>query len=390
MCHVAREPQELADTVIDPAAIFERKLRTASGSVRIPSRADQPGPILDPELRLLIRSLGDYVCEPLIEQGAWDAGFAIVANSLGWSGSGILVPLTVGAAVSCAAGSGAWKVSSPTELSDRVGGLVVVRVPHWLGRAGVEWLVRGSAQALRPGGYLVVVGDRARGVESLRTRVIPLVGRIVECAVGEHRRLYVYEREVDDPPPLEFGWITNSTLCGRKLVLHHHPTLFSAGRVDPATKLLAGTLPDGGGRWLDLGCGNGVLSAAAARDDRSLTASDWSYAAVLTTQRTLAANAIRAEVVVGDLVPCGDREFDVVLCYPPLHVGCHVDHGPAARLVRAARDCLDPEGELRIVLTSAQSATHLLKGSFSNVVPMASRGGFCVFSCRHPILPKIR
>ena len=390
MCHVAREPQELADTVIDPAATVERKFRTASGSVRIPSRADQPGPILDPELRLLVRSLGDYVCEPLIEQGAWDAGFAIVANALGWSSSGILVPLTVGAAVSCAAGSGAWKVCSSTELSDRVGGLVVVRVPHWLGRIGVEWLVHGSVQALRPGGYLVVVGDRARGVESVRSRVIPLVGRIVERAIGEHRRLYVYECEVDDPPPLEFGWITRTTLHGREVVLHHHPTLFSAGRVDPATKLLAGALPDGGGRWLDLGCGNGVLSAVAARDDRSLTASDWSYAAVLTTQRTLEANAIRAEVVVGDLLPCGDREFDVVLCYPPLHVGCRVDHGPAARLVRAARDCLDPAGELRIVLTSAQSATHLLKGSFSKVVPMASRGGFCVFSCRHPILPKLR
>ena len=78
VCHVACEPQELADTVIDPAAVFQRKLRTASGSVHIPSRGDQPGPILDPELRLLIRSLGDYVCEPLIEQGAWDAGFAIV------------------------------------------------------------------------------------------------------------------------------------------------------------------------------------------------------------------------------------------------------------------------------------------------------------------------
>ena len=372
------------------AALTWRRLRLPRGEVVIPGRADQPGGELDQELRLLMRTLDRQPGTPLLEVAAWDAGLAIAATAAGWSDDGLLAPLNVGALQSCQAGAGAWTVQAPDDLPPAGAAFAVVRAPHWLGRAGVEWVVRTAARALAPGGLLALLGDRARGVESLRSRLTSVVGPIVERAAGEHRRLYLFERQVDEPPPQRFAWTTEARVAGREFTLCQHPTLFSPARVDPATALLADNLPDRDGRWLDLGCGSGVLTVAAARPDRTLTAVDWSYAAVETTRRALAANDLTADVRLADAAPPADPPFDVVLCYPPFHVGPRVDHDPAARLIRSARDCLQPPGELRVVLTSAQSPRDLLQPNFRAVTPIASAHGSQVFSCREPTTMKSR
>lgn len=370
--------------MIDAAALQWRRLRLPGESVAVPSRADQPASELDQELRLLMRALDRRPEPPLLEVAAWDAGLAIAAAAAGWSDDGMLVPLSLGASESCQAGAGAWTVLPLDDLLPAEARFAVVRVPHWLGRAGVEWVVRAAATALPPGGLLALLGDRARGVESLRRRLPPIIGPIVDRAAGEHRRLYLFEKQVDDPPPQQFVWTSTQRITGREITLCQHPTLFSPTRVDPASALLAENLPDRDGRWLDLGCGSGVLTVAAVRPDRALTAVDWSYAAVETTRRTLAANGFEADVRLADGVPTGEQRFDVVLCYPPFHVGSRVDHSPAARLVRAARECLAPDGELRVVLTSAQSPRDLLQPHFREISPVASAHGARVFSCRQP------
>jgi 16S rRNA (guanine1207-N2)-methyltransferase len=339
---------------------------------------------LDQELRLLMRALGQRPEAPLLEVAAWDAGLAIAAAAAGWSDDGMLVPLNLGASESCQAGAGAWTVLPPDEVLPAEASFAVVRAPHWLGRAGAEWAVRAAAKALPTGGLLALLGDRARGIESLRRRLPPIVGPIIDRAVGEHRRLYLFEKQIDDPPPQDFSWTVDTRIAGREFTLFQHPTLFSPARVDPATALLAENLPDRDGRWLDLGCGSGALTVAAASQDRTLTAVDWSYAAVEATGRTLKANGLEADVRLADGTPSGDQPFDVILCYPPFHVGPRVDHGPAARLLQAARSCLAPDGELRVVLTSAQSGRDLLQPNFREITPVTSAHGVQVFSCRQP------
>ena len=331
-----------------------------------------------------MRALDGQPEPPLLEVGSWDAGLEIAANAAGWPDDGMLVPLTLGASESCQAGAGDWTVLPLDDVLPAEARFAVVRVPHWLGRAGVEWVVRAAAKALPPGGLLVLLGDRARGVESLRRRLTPIIGPIVDRAAGEHRRLYLFEKQVDDPPPQQFAWTSTQRLAGREFALCQHPTLFSPARIDPATALLAENLPDKDGRWLDLGCGSGVLTVAAARPDRDLTALDWSYAAVETSRRTLAANGIEAAVLLADGAPPGEQPFDVILCYPPFHVGPRVHHGLAARLIRSTRESLAPDGELRVVLTSAQSPRDLLHPHFREVSTVAGAHGAQVFSCRQP------
>ena len=212
------------------AALTWRRLRLSGGTIVIPARADQPGGELDQELRLLMRTLDRQPGTPLLEVAAWDAGLAIAATNAGWSDDGCLAPLNLGAWQSCQAGAGTWTVQAPDDLPPAGAAFAVVRAPHWLGRAGVEWVVRTAARALAPGGLLALLGDRARGIESLRTRLTPVLGPIVERAAGEHRRLYLFERQVDEPPPQRFAWTTEARVAGREFTLCQHPTLFAPTR----------------------------------------------------------------------------------------------------------------------------------------------------------------
>ena len=89
------------------------------------------------------------------------------------------------------------------------------------------------------------------------------------------------------------------------------------------TWLLAGALAEAGispgASVLDIGCGTGALSIAAARiRPRSITAVDVSRRAVLAALINTAVHGIRAEVSHGDAFEVvAGRTFDLVLANPP-------------------------------------------------------------------------
>jgi release factor glutamine methyltransferase len=69
---------------------------------------------------------------------------------------------------------------------------------------------------------------------------------------------------------------------------------------------------------LDVGCGSGLLSLAAARAGATVTAVDINIEAVRATAANAAANGLTVEVVPSDLFgELGDRRFDLVVVNPP-------------------------------------------------------------------------
>jgi release factor glutamine methyltransferase len=69
---------------------------------------------------------------------------------------------------------------------------------------------------------------------------------------------------------------------------------------------------------LDVGCGSGLLTLAAARAGGTVTAVDINTAAVETTKANAAANRLRVEVLRSDLFSTLDgRLFDLVVVNPP-------------------------------------------------------------------------
>ena len=367
-------------------ALTERAIRIGPLRISVAARTDTPGRELDRELRLLFRALEPPGPGRWLEAPSWDAALPMAIEAAGWEGEGTLTPLDLGAASSCAVGLrglGGWRLASWGEPPAALADFGVVRIPYWFGRAGVEWCLAHVARSLAPGGLLFVLGDRARGAASVHRAALRIVGPAVRQAVGEHRRLYVHERS--DRPPSEAWsvWRSEAVVAGRALTVHHHPLVFSPGKVDAATARLAENLPARGGRWLDLGSGSGLIAAAAAQGgDRDVTAIDWSYAAVEATARTLAANGLSANVIVADGVPAEAGRFDVIACYPPFHVGPRVSHDGAAALLAGARRALAPGGEARVVLTSAQSPARLLTPVFERVELVEAGGATRVYACR--------
>lgn len=111
-------------------------------------------------------------------------------------------------------------------------------------------------------------------------------------------------------------------------------------------------------RAIDLGSGNGLLSAylALALPEARVRASDDDLDAVASSRATLAANGLageRAEVVWEDsLAGVGDASADLVLLNPPFHDGTAVDATLVHGLLDAAARVLRPGGELWLVHNS--------------------------------------
>ena len=144
---------------------------------------------------------------------------------------------------------------------------------------------------------------------------------------------------------------------------------FGGATLDHGSRLLLRGLRERGwpsaNRIVDLGSGNGVLavSAALARPDARILATDQSASAVAATRATAAAagvagdaqdpesrgvHAVRADAA--EAVPDGWAEL--ILLNPPFHSGATVHAGVAHRLIRSCARALAPGGELHLVFNS--------------------------------------
>lgn len=109
---------------------------------------------------------------------------------------------------------------------------------------------------------------------------------------------------------------------------------------------------------VDLGCGNGLLSAylAAALPESAVLGSDDDTDAVLSTRATLAANGLDREdvqVTWDDAISqLQDRSVDLVLLNPPFHDGTAIDATLVQGLLDAASRVLRPGGQLWFVHNS--------------------------------------
>lgn len=120
-------------------------------------------------------------------------------------------------------------------------------------------------------------------------------------------------------------------------------------------------------RAIDLGCGNGVLSAVLAlrRPDVAVLATDVSHAAVRSALLTAEANKVADRVTVrraDGLEGVEDKSAELILLNPPFHLGATVHTGMAERLITDAGRALAQGGELWCVWNSHLRYRSLLEG----------------------------
>src|SRR5262249_21851988 len=143
-------------------------------------------------------------------------------------------------------------------------------------------------------------------------------------------------------------------LGGRRLTVWTKPGIFAWDRVDPGSRLLAESLRLARGeRVLDLGCGNGVLGAAAAAvvGPAGVCLIDVDVDSLDAARATLAENSMaEAEVLASDsTLEVRERRFDVVVTNPPFHQGRATAYDVARQFVRDAADALTRSGRFYLV-----------------------------------------
>lgn len=240
--------------------------------------------------------------------------------------------------------------------------VLLVRVPKSL--ALLEDQLRRLAPAVHAG--TVVIGTGM--VKEIHTSTLRLFERIVgptrtSLAVKKARLIHCA------PDPSLVGsaaagvnpWPYRYTLpdgvgavSGHTVV--NHAGVFCADRLDVGTRFFLQHLPSGpaGRRFVDLGCGNGVVGTAVALADpeAEVLFVDESFQAVASAEATYKANGVpgHAEFRVGDgLTGVPDGSVDVVLNNPPFHAHQTTTDATAWRMFTGARRVLRPGGELWVV-----------------------------------------
>ncbi len=271
---------------------------------------------------------------------------------------------------------------APPERTD----VLLVRVPKSLA------LLEDQLLRLAPSVHAdtVVVGTGM--VKEIHTSTLKLFERILgptRTSLAEKKARLIFctpdPSLVRPPNPWPYRYTLPGDVgpvSGRAVV--NHAGVFCADRLDIGTRFFLRHLPaGGGGRVVDLGCGNGVVGTAMALADpkAEVLFVDESFQAVASAQDTYRANDVsgHAEFRVGDgLAGVPSGSVDLVLNNPPFHSHQATTDATAWRMFTGARRTLRPGGELWVVGNRHLGHHVKLRRLFGNSEVVASDPKFVV------------
>lgn len=201
----------------------------------------------------------------------------------------------------------------------------------------------------------LIAGGREKHLNRSMNEVLARNFSSVAASLGQQKSRALMAGE--PLPPAKLSWPRHKaiTLGERTIELYWHGDTFAAGRVDDGTRLLIDNLDAvaDADRYLDLGCGSGILAALIAdqHPDAEVHAVDSSWAAVEACRLTAGPGGVQVHWA-HDLAAFGDQSLDVIVCNPPFHRGAAKDSGPAFGIFAEAARTLINGGEFWCVFNS--------------------------------------
>ncbi|MGE5577649.1 MAG: class I SAM-dependent methyltransferase [Syntrophothermus sp.] len=177
-----------------------------------------------------------------------------------------------------------------------------------------------------------------------------------------------------------------AVLRGKSYVFTTDAGVFSKGRIDPGTRLLAEAMEiQPGDMVLDMGCGYGPLGVVAGNlaAKGQVLMVDVNQRAVELARRNLQQNGVtNAQALVGDgFAAVEGLSFDVILMNPPIRAGKAVVYA----LIRQAKDHLKEGGRFYVVVQTKQGAKSMkreIEEQFGNAGDIEREGGYRVILAR--------
>ena len=231
----------------------------------------------------------------------------------------------------------------------------------------------------------IIAGAMVKNVHSSTLALFEeIIGPTVTSLAQKKARLIVSSFNPDLTPNPNPWPKTVRLDSGMEVVVH--AGVFAGTKLDVGTRVLLANLPKlpGAADVVDLGCGNGVLGTAMARDSRArITFTDESHLALASAESTFALNhpGREARFVTGDSGNSLETtSADLILCNPPFHASNALSDAGAWRMFTESRRILRPGGELRVVANRHLGYHVKLKKLFGNCATVASTPKFVILS----------
>ncbi|MEM9640227.1 MAG: methyltransferase [Pseudomonadota bacterium] len=249
--------------------------------------------------------------------------------------------------------------------------------------AGLNRIAEACA-AVRPGGTLVVDGQKTDGIEPVLKKLRATIalsgtaskahGKIAWCVPPHPRPTAIADWAAAAPP--------------RRIDSGHWtvPGVFSADGIDPATALLIAHLPTApAGRAADLGAGWGALAAALLARAPDLTAVDLieaDHTALEMAQRNI--TDPRAAFHWADATRWRGGPYDLIVSNPPFHVDRTADPALGAAFIDSASQLLRPKGRLLLVANRQLPYEAVFEANFHNWQILTSTTHYKVLTAIRP------
>ena len=252
---------------------------------------------------------------------------------------------------------------------------------HQLGIWWLKWL----CEQFPEGTPLEIVGEHQGGIKRV-PNILAELGMAWDKRDNARRCSLFATHTVAPESASDSAWQTFETLG---LTLASHPGVFGHGKVDEGTLLLLESLepslPKQPLKVLDMGCGDGIISAWLAQRGHQVTAVDVSAFAVEACKRTLAANQVEGRVLCSDVFSALEGEqFDWIVSNPPFHKERDISYGPSQRLISMAPEHLNAGGRLILVANGFLPYPELLQRAFQDFQTLADNRRFKVYGAMKP------
>jgi 16S rRNA (guanine1207-N2)-methyltransferase len=218
-----------------------------------------------------------------------------------------------------------------------------------------------AMQALKQGGDLYIGGPNKGGAKSVISDAKQLFD---DCTVLDFRkshRVAVSTKQKTTEYPAEWGAKAYEPQTHKfdtplgKIEVVTMPGIFSWDELDDGTSLLLEHIKlEGVTSLLDMGCGNGVIGALAAKQVENVTMVDDNLLAVYAARYTVEHNKLEnVQVLASDVYSHLDKQkFDLIVSNPPFHKKFDVNTHSAQSLITEAKAHLNRDGRLMMVINA--------------------------------------
>ena len=276
--------------------------------------------------------------------------------------------------------------------NDRRFALVLVLPPRQ--RDEARALIAQALDCVREGGTVVCSIANNEGARSGQDDMERLAGPLQVSSKHKCRVFWTTpESQIDGD--LQATWKALDVIQPNDDGWLSRPGLFAWNRVDPASALLASTLPNSlQGTVADLGAGFGYLSAKALHANVAIAAIDLYEAEAraleparenmkLATQAS-GRNDVSIDVIWHDVTQGLPKRYDAIISNPPFHQGRADLPGLGQQFIKVAADALQDDGELWMVANRHLPYETTLNHRFAHVERIAQESGFKVLHAKEP------